>query len=136
MGVLGYEKKRFDDAPTALSTTAEMLVVRAMSRRGSQTVQLDVKSTVSRKTRATSLCVYPGRCLCQNKCRVMGRSPPHGCLKVRLVPPFQASPTHQGLVHSDPVKSRIGTNRELSRYETAAGHQSRTTRCLPGRGLR
>ena len=57
VGVLGYEKKRFDDAPTALPTAAEMLVARAMSRRGSQTVQLDAKSTVSRKTRAASLCL-------------------------------------------------------------------------------
>lgn len=53
----GYEKKRFDDAPTALPTAAEMLVARAMLRRGSQTVQLDAKSTVPRKNRAASLCL-------------------------------------------------------------------------------
>lgn len=34
-GRVGYEKKRFDDAPTALPTAAEMLVARAMSRRKS-----------------------------------------------------------------------------------------------------
>ena len=59
-GVLGYEKKRFEDAPTALPTAAEMPVARAASRRGSQTVQLDAKSTVPGKSRATSLSVREG----------------------------------------------------------------------------
>ena len=37
MDVLGYEKKRFDDAPTALPTAAEMLVAREEVRRSSWT---------------------------------------------------------------------------------------------------